>query len=149
MANRKGKSGNNDRFLFLGLQNYSRWWLWPQNDKMLAPWKKSYDRPRQHIKKQRHHLADKGPSSQRYGFLNNSYSSMASCNLINDICCFVTKSSPILVNPWTISHRLFSSWDFQARILEWVAISFSGLFRTQASNLCLLHWQADSLPLSN
>ena len=35
--------------------------------KMLA-WKKSYDRPRQHIRKQRHHLADKGPSSQSYGF---------------------------------------------------------------------------------
>ena len=26
---------------------------------MLAPWKKSYDQPRQHIKKQRHHLAAK------------------------------------------------------------------------------------------
>jgi len=27
----------------------------------LQPWKKSYDKPRQHIKKQRHHFADKGP----------------------------------------------------------------------------------------
>ena len=36
--------------------------------KMLAPWKKSYDQPRQHIKKQRHYFADKGPSSQSYGF---------------------------------------------------------------------------------
>ena len=35
---------------------------------MLIPWKKSYDQPRQHIKKQRHYLADKGPSSQDYGF---------------------------------------------------------------------------------
>ena len=34
----------------------------------LAPWKKSYDQPRQHIKKQRHYFADKGPSSQSYGF---------------------------------------------------------------------------------
>ena len=31
-------------------------------------WKKSYDQPRQHIKKQRHYFADKGPSSQNYGF---------------------------------------------------------------------------------
>ena len=30
--------------------------------------KKSYDQPRQHIKKQRHYLANKGPSSQSYGF---------------------------------------------------------------------------------
>ena len=35
---------------------------------MLASWKKSYDKPRQHIKKQRHHFANKGPSSQSYGF---------------------------------------------------------------------------------
>ena len=38
---------------------------------MLAPWKKSYDQPRQHIKKQRHYFADKGPSSQSYGFSNS------------------------------------------------------------------------------
>ena len=31
-------------------------------------WKKSYDKPRQHTKKQRYHFADKGPSSQGYGF---------------------------------------------------------------------------------
>ena len=36
--------------------------------KTLAPWKKSYDQPRQHIKKQRHYFADKGSSSQGYGF---------------------------------------------------------------------------------
>ena len=36
--------------------------------KMLAPWKKSYDKPRQHIKKQRHYLADKGSYSQSYVF---------------------------------------------------------------------------------
>ena len=35
---------------------------------MLAPWKKSYDKPRQHIKKQRHYFSNKGPSSQGCGF---------------------------------------------------------------------------------
>ena len=35
---------------------------------MLAPWKKSYDQPRQHIEKQRHCFANQGPSSQSYGF---------------------------------------------------------------------------------
>ena len=35
---------------------------------MLAPWKKTYDQPRQHIKKQRHYFADKDLSSQSYGF---------------------------------------------------------------------------------
>ena len=37
--------------------------------KMLSPWKKSYDQPRQHIKKQRYYFADKGLSSQSYNFL--------------------------------------------------------------------------------
>ena len=36
--------------------------------KILAPWKKSYGQPRQHIKKQRHYFANKGPYSQNYGF---------------------------------------------------------------------------------
>ena len=35
---------------------------------MFAPWKESYDQPRQHIKKHRHYFIHKGPSSQGYGF---------------------------------------------------------------------------------
>ena len=38
---------------------------------MLAPWNKSFDQPRQHIKKQRRYFANKGPSSQSYGFSSN------------------------------------------------------------------------------
>ena len=55
-------------FILRGFQNHCRWWLQPWNYKMLAPWKKSYDKPRQHIKKQRHCFADKGLSNQSYGF---------------------------------------------------------------------------------
>ena len=35
---------------------------------VLTPWKESYDQPRQHIKKQRHYFANKGPSNQDCGF---------------------------------------------------------------------------------
>ena len=35
---------------------------------MLASWKKSYDQPRQHIKKQRYYFANKGLSSPSYDF---------------------------------------------------------------------------------
>ena len=38
---------------------------------MLASWRKSYDQPRQHIKKQRHHCTDRGPSSQRCGYYSS------------------------------------------------------------------------------
>ena len=35
---------------------------------MLAPWKKSYDQPREHTRKQRHYFPNKGASSQSYDF---------------------------------------------------------------------------------
>ena len=59
MANRRGNNGNNERLYFLGLQNHCRWWLRPQNEKRLPLWKKRCDKPRQHIKQQRQHFADK------------------------------------------------------------------------------------------
>ena len=53
----------------LGAPKSLQWsWLQPQNEKTLAPWKKSYEKPRQHIKKQRHYFATKGLPSQSYGF---------------------------------------------------------------------------------
>ena len=38
---------------------------------MLAPWKRSDDQPRQHIKKLKHYFTNKGPSSQSYGLFSN------------------------------------------------------------------------------
>ena len=40
---------------------------------MLATWKESCDKPRQCMKKQRHHFADKGPYNQSYGFSIHSH----------------------------------------------------------------------------
>ena len=67
MANRGGKI-ETVTLCFLGLKNHWRWWLQPRNYKMFAPCKKSYNKPRQHIQKQRHHVTDKGLCSQNYGF---------------------------------------------------------------------------------
>ena len=55
-------------FLFLDSQNHCRWWLQPWNKKTFTPWKKSYNQPREHIKKQRHYFAKKGPQSQSDSF---------------------------------------------------------------------------------
>ena len=71
MTNRWGHNGNSDRLYFPGLQKHCIWWLQQQNWKTLAPWKKSYDKPKQHIKKQRHYCADKSPSIQSYGFISS------------------------------------------------------------------------------
>ena len=67
MANRWGNNGNSDR-LFFGAPKSLQLVTVAMKLKTLAPWEKSYDQPRQHIKKQRHYFANKGTSSQRYGF---------------------------------------------------------------------------------
>ena len=60
MENRWGNIGNSGWLYFGGLQNHCRWWLQPWNSKTLAPWKDSYDQPRQHLKSQRHYFVTKG-----------------------------------------------------------------------------------------
>ena len=49
----------------------------------LAPWKKRYDKPRQHIKKQRYHFANKGLYSQSYGF-SSSFSPLLFTSLFHN-----------------------------------------------------------------
>ena len=97
----------------------------------LAPWKKSYDRPRQYIKKQRHYFADKGLSSQSYDF-SRSHVWMWE-KLVK-----VAQLHPILCNPtdYTVHGIL------QSRILVWVAFPFSrGSSQPKYPSL-----QVDSLP---
>ena len=65
MANRGGKI-ETVTLCFLGLKNHWRWWLQPRNYKMFAPCKKSYNKPRQHIQKQRQYFTNKGLYSQSY-----------------------------------------------------------------------------------
>ena len=48
---------------------------------MLAPQKKSFDKPRQHIKKQRHYFANKGPSGQSFWLFGFSSSHVWMCEL--------------------------------------------------------------------
>ena len=55
-------------FIFLGSQITADGDCRHEIKRLLAPWKKRYDKPRQHIKKQRRYFADKGPYRQNYGF---------------------------------------------------------------------------------
>ena len=72
---------------------------------MLAPWRKSYDQTRQHIKKQGHYFANKGLSSQSYGFSIVIYGyecwtiKKAECWKIEafELCCW----RRLLTVPWT------------------------------------------------
>ena len=55
-------------FIFWGAPKSLQMVIAAMKLKMLAPWKKSYDQPRKHIKMQRRYFANKGLSSQSYGF---------------------------------------------------------------------------------
>ena len=79
----------------------------------------------------------------RISFLSISPSKRCRCAQLCPTLCNFTDCSP----PGSSVHGVF-----QARIIEWAAIFFPWIFLTQESNphlLCLLHWQADSLPLSH
>ena len=103
MANRWENSGNSGWLYFWGLQNHCRWGLQSWNEKMLSSWKKSYDQPRQHIKKQSHYFVNKGPSAAK---------SLQSCPTL---CDPIDGSPPGFPVPGPL----------QSRTLEWIAISFS------------------------
>ena len=72
---------------------------------MLAPWKKSYDQPRQHIKRQRHYFANKGPPNQRYVF-SSSHVWMWELDYkeswaLKNWCFWTVVLGKTLESPWT------------------------------------------------
>ena len=120
---------------------WKRWWFlssWAPkplqtitaviHEKVLAPCKESNDKPRQHIKKQRHHFADRGLYRQSYGF---------SCGGGGNL---VAKSCLTLENPWTVACQAPLSVGF-SRQEYWRGLPFTspGIFLTEESNLGLLH----------
>ena len=64
------------------------------------------------------------------------------------VCVCVLSHVWLFVTPWTVATRLLCPWDFPGKNTG-VGCHFllQGIFPTQGSNLQLLHWQADSLPL--
>ena len=63
--------------------------------------------------------------------------------------CIVMSNS--FAAPWTVAHQApLCPWDFPGKNIG-VCFHFllHGIFPTQGWNLCLLHWQVDSLPLSH
>ena len=103
---------------------------------MLAPRKENYDRPWQHIKKCRHHFADKGPHSQSYGF----------------------SSSP--VHMWELDHKdgwATKNWCFSncgAGVDSWESLGQQGdsTSQTERKSIPKIHrkdwsWSSNSLEI--
>ena len=112
---------------------------------MLAPSKKSCDKPRQHIKKQRHYFADKGPSIQSYGFSVVMYGceswtvKKAECQRIDafELWCW----RRLLSVPWTARRSSQS-------ILKEISLEYSleGLMlKLKLQYFGHLMWRTDSL----
>ena len=68
MANRWGKNANSDRLYFPGFQSHCDGDCSHEIKRCLFLGEKSYDKPRQCVKKQRHHFVEKGPYGQSCGF---------------------------------------------------------------------------------
>ena len=103
---------------------------------MLAPWKKSFDKPRQHVKKQRHHFADKAPYRQSYGF---SSSHVQMCEWVH-------------VEGWTLKDWLFwtvvleKTWESpgsKRSILKEINQSDIFIWRTSAEAETPIFWPPD------
>ena len=94
---------------------------------MLAPWKKSYDQPRQHIKKQRHYFADKGPSSQSYGFSSSHVQmcwTIKKAWVLKNWCFWTvvlekTLESPLDCKIKSVSPKGNQSWIFTEAPILW------------------------------
>ena len=69
---------------------------------MRAPWKKSYGKPRQHTKKQRHHFSNQGPCSLSYSF-SSGHIQMWDLDHLESCCFSVTKLCPTLCNAMNCS----------------------------------------------
>ena len=94
------------------------------SQKTLAPWKESYDQPRQHFKKQRHHFADKGLYSPSYGF----------------------SSSHVWM--WELDHKegwVPKNWSFWTVVMEnsWKSLGLQGDPTSPSSRKSVLniHWK--------
>ena len=111
---------------------------------MLAPWKKSYDQPRQPITKQRHYFANKGLSSQSYVF-SSSHVWMwdldyKECWLPKNWCFWTVVLEKTLEVPWT------ARWSKQSILKEInPECSLEGLMKLKLQYFGHLLQRAESL----
>ena len=133
MANRWSNNGNSNRVYFLGLQNH-----YSHEIKTLAPWKKSYDQPRQHIKKQKHYLPTKVYLAKAmvfpvvmYGCESWTVKKVAAAAAAKSL-----QSCPTLCDPRDGSPPgSLIPGILQARTLQWGAISFPNAWNWKVKSL--------------
>ena len=65
------------------------------------------------------------------------------------MCVHTLRGVPLFVTPWCVAQKAPLSMGFSKQEYWSCHILLPGISLTQRSNACLLHWQADSLPLSH
>ena len=112
---------------------------------MFAPWKKSYDKPRQYIKNQRHHFAEKGLYSQSYSF-SSSHLWMRELDhkeswAPNNWCFSTVVLEKTLESPLdskeikSVNPKGNQSWIFIGRLLLKLMLQYSGHLMWKANSL--------------
>ena len=105
---------------------------------MLAPWKESYDNPKQTIKKQRHYFANKDPSSQSYDFsCNHEWTWELDHKKDWRIDAFELWCWRV---PWTRGDQISQSWRKSTVNINWKDCCWSW-----CSNTGHLMWRVNSL----
>jgi len=112
---------------------------------MLTPWNESYDQPRQHIEKQRHYFANKGPSSQGYAFSSGHVwmweLDCEESRALKNLCFWAvvlekTLESPLDCKEFQLVHpKGDQSWIFIGRMMLKLKLQYFGH----------LMWRADSM----
>ena len=94
--------------------------------KTLAPWKKRYDQPRQHIKKQRHYFANNGPSSQSDGLKTKQNKKRA---MVFSVVMYGCESCSIkIAEHWRIDAFELWCWRILLRV-PWTARSNQSILK--------------------
>ena len=106
---------------------------------MLALWKKSYDQPRQHIKKQRHYFANKGPSCQSYGF--------SSSHICMWELYYKESWAPTNWCFWTVVLKKTLESPLDCKEIQLILKEISPEYSSEGLmlNTCILMWRANSL----
>ena len=145
-----GKQWKQRQTLFWGAPKSLQMVIAAIKKKTLTPWKKSYDQPRQHIKKQRHYFANKGPSSQSFGF-SSSHVWMWELDYkeswaLKNWCCWTVMLEKTLERPLyckeiqPVNPKGNQSWIFLARTDAKAAAQYFGhlMWRTDSFEKTLM-----------
>ena len=91
-----------------------------------------------------------GPVPSIYVFCNPGQVTLPGSSSVCSCCFRQAKPCLTVATTWTVARQLLCPWDFPGKNAGvGYHVLLQGIFPTQGSNSCLLHWQVDSLSLNH